>query len=420
MSDEKLDKAPGGDGRQTSQNRSDPRDGGVQARSSSWTGRADTEGAPPRRFPQDSGRPWGGYGRGGMYFDNLNLPDAPLTPHQFYTRVRYTGKVPRILISPEAYKRMQLYVELSRLEVGWLGTAERLESGDFYIEHVFLLRQNAGAAHAKISVEGQTELYKQLMQAGRREDTRRLFFWGHSHVRMDTAPSPQDEETMRELGEQRNKWIIRGILNKLGRASFDVFIYEDNMVLLDVPWEIWSPQPDAAAEEPKTGLAAVSESLSGLKNKVVSGTKRLLESFSTDPVSKPDKQTKGPLHISAALRAEVEAEIRDKVTITYMPDFGRGYGELPLLQELAREHDAERSGGGNAAGDAESEVATDDAGEAAPGAEVAAAGSAAVPAPEVPVKGLPGPPESLPPATRGGAKPVGDSKTSNAPDAQGE
>ncbi len=346
---------------------------------------------PTRRYPYTSGGPRGGYGRAGAYFDNLNLPDAPLTPHQPYTRIKYTGKVPRVLISPEAYKRMQLYVELARLEVGWLGTAERLETGDYYIEHVFLLRQTAGAAHAKISIEGQSELYSSLMKAGRREDTRRLFFWGHSHVRMDTAPSPQDEETMREFGEQGCDWYVRGIMNKLGRATFDVFVYEQKVNFIDVPWEIWSPQPAVEEEEPKTGLSAVSESLNGLKDKVVKGTKRLLETFSTDPVSKPRTQTKGPLHISAELRAEVEAEIRDKVTISYLPDFGNGYGEVPLLEELARARAQEKSG--------------------------------TQPAPQIP-----GPPEALPPgATGGGALEEGsaaasaaNSATTKAPDAQGE
>lgn len=389
----------------------------------------------PRRFPNDGGRPWGGYGRAGSYFDNLNLPDAPLTPHQPYTRIKYTGKVPRVLISPEAYKRMQLYVELARLEVGWLGTAERLETGDYYIEHVFLLRQTAGAAHAKISIEGQSELYSSLMKAGRREDTRRLFFWGHSHVRMDTAPSPQDEETMREFGEQGCDWYIRGIMNKLGRATFDVFVYEQKVNFIDVPWEIWSPQPGVEEEEPKTGLAAVGESLNGLKDKVVKGTKRLLETFSTDPVSKPRSQTKGPLHISAELRAEVEAEIRDKVTISYMPDFGNGYGEVPLLEELARARAQEKSGTQPAAQIPGPPEALP---PGTPGAQPnksagiapdpAAAQTAEGNAVRTPAPQIPGPPEALPSCTTGGgalkegsaAASAANSSTTRAPDAQGE
>lgn len=338
-------------------------------------------GGPPA-YPRREYRPTAGPSAGRFgYFEHINQPDAPLTPHDFYPRIKLIErKVPTIRISPDAYKRMQLYVELARLEVGWLGTAERLESGDFYIDQVFLLTQHAGAAHAKISEEGQMDLYKQLVKANRREDTRRLFFWGHSHVRMETQPSPQDDASMVELQEQGNKWFIRGILNKLGRAQFDVYLYEHNLQFIDVPWEIWSPQP-VADEAPKTGLAAVAEGLGGLKQRVVKGTRRLIESLSNDPVVKPSKEIRGPLPISDELRAEVEAEIREKVTIGYLHDFGRGYGELPLLEELARERDAELRAQGTAPAD------TPDA----------AVESARRTAPQIP-----GPPEALPPDTKSG------------------
>lgn len=362
---------------------------GVRADAASWTGRSDVGGTPPNRhrYPQFE------------HFVQPMQPDAPLTPHQFYPRVKFMGKMPRILISPEAYKRMQLYVELARLEVGWLGTAERLESGDYFIEHVFLLRQTAGAAHARISVEGQTELYTDLMRAGRREDTRRLLFWGHSHVRMDTAPSPQDDATMVELKEQRNKWFVRGILNKLGRASFDLYLFEQDMYLIDVPWEIWSPRPIEAGG-PKTGLAAVGEGLSSLKKKVVNGTKRLLETFSTDPVSRPEKQIEGPLAISDELRAEVEAEIRDKVTITYLPSFGMdgGGGDFPYFAGRQKP---------DGAGD-KTEATGDEPADQEANQQDSSAGS----------RHLPGPPESLPPTTGGGA--ADNVSTSNAPGAKGE
>ena len=379
---------------------------GVHANAASWTGRNDgaTPYASRHRYPPFE------------RFVQPMLPDAPLTPHQFYPRVKFMGKMPRILISPEAYKRMQLYVELARLEVGWLGTAERLESGDYFIEHVFLLRQTAGAAHARISVEGQTELYTDLMRAGRREDTRRLLFWGHSHVRMDTAPSPQDDATMVELKEQRNKWFIRGILNKLGRATFDLYLFEQDMYLVDVPWEIWSPKP-IEADEPKTGLAAVTEGLSSLKKKVVKGTKRLLESLSNDPVSKPEKQLKGPLSISDELRQEVEAEIRDKVTITYLPSFERFGGDFPYFPG------AEDVAGQGAQPEGSGERDTNrPAGESTNAGDTGETGDASV-FPDG-SRHLPGPPESLPPSTTGGGTvktaAFGDHPTSNAPGAKGE
>ena len=53
----------------------------------------------------------------------------PFRPHEFATRLsRY---VPVVYIAPVAFAKMQLYVEIADQEVGWLGTAERLPSGDF-------------------------------------------------------------------------------------------------------------------------------------------------------------------------------------------------------------------------------------------------------------------------------------------------
>jgi hypothetical protein len=206
---------------------------------------------------------------------------------------------------------------------------------------------------------------------------------------MSTEPSPQDDATMVELKEQRNKWFIRGIFNKLGHASFDLYLFEQSMYFVDVPWEIWSCEPGAAVDEEKTALAAEPEGLSALKNTVVEGTRRFFESFSSDPVSKPDQKSKRRPHISAALRAQVEAEIRDKVTMTYFPIFGGG-GDYPYFP-------------GAQGGDRPPVAADADK-------------------PRAQEKHLPGPLQSLP-ATAPGGKAKGEdlaNSNANAPDAQGE
>lgn len=223
---------------------------------------------------------------------------------------------------PEAYKRMQLYVELARLEVGWLGTARRTEDGDFLIEHVFLLKQTTGAEHTRISEEGQMELYRELKGQGRHDDLKRLKFWGHSHVRMSTEPSSQDNATMNDLGAQGNQWFIRGIFNKLGRAQFSIYQYDIGLFIDDAPWQI-RHQPEISTSggtrEPgdKQGWAG------SIKDKVVSGAKRLVESFSTSPVSSANDPLKALISISAELRAEVEAEIRARVTVQLIPGWNR-------------------------------------------------------------------------------------------------
>ncbi len=283
------------------------------------------------------------------------LPDAPLMPHRFSQKVGWLSKkkTPRVLVSPEAYRRIQLYVELADQEIGWIGTAVELDGGDYYIEHVFLLKQSAGAAHTRISAAGLCELYNQLRKAGRHEHARQLKFWGHSHVRMHTEPSTQDDETIIQLQEQRNKWYIRAIFNKHGRATFDLFWFDRNICCLDVPWEVYSRLPEPIAsfenEETKRALAAAKSRLAKFKRMLAATAKPIVERLGTSNVSsekdaKPPRSnvsastdlasntSKGgqeqlslittyplfpthPLHISAELRKEVAEEIRTKVKV---------------------------------------------------------------------------------------------------------
>jgi hypothetical protein len=299
------------------------------------------------------------------------LPDAPLMPHRFSQKVGWLSKkkTPRILVSPDAYKRMQLYVELADQEIGWVGTAFQLGCGDYYIEHVFLLKQSAGAAHTRISHVGLRELYNELRRAGRHEHSRQLKFWGHSHVRMHTEPSAQDDETMIQLQEQRNKWYIRGIFNKHGRATFDLFWFDRNIRCLDVPWEICSrlSEPIASFEnaEAKRALAAAKNRLAKFKEMLAATAKSIVERLRTSKISsdqnaKPPKSNVSasidgasnesksaqaqlslitsyplfpahPLHISAELREEVAEEIRAKVEIDCPSGFidGLAKNELP-------------------------------------------------------------------------------------------
>jgi hypothetical protein len=64
----------------------------------------------------------------------------------------------------------------------------------------------------------------------------RLRFWGHSHVRMGTSPSSTDENTPLNYQRLGLPWFIRGIFNKLGRAEFTVYLFEEGYRFIDVPW----------------------------------------------------------------------------------------------------------------------------------------------------------------------------------------
>lgn len=171
-------------------------------------------------------------------------PDAPFRPHYFHARAELLGQSPKVLISPEAYKHMLVYVETARKEVGWLGTVTRLDNGDFFIEETFLLEQEVTATETELSSEGQGKLVEELLgKNGDRglDQVNRLRFWGHSHVRMGTSPSGTDESTMRRFEGEGLPWYVRGIFNKLGRIEFTLYFYDLGFRICDAPWAVYEP-----------------------------------------------------------------------------------------------------------------------------------------------------------------------------------
>lgn len=166
--------------------------------------------------------------------------DAPLHPHAFRPVAELIAASPTIYLSVDAFKRMLLFVEIAGKEVGWLGTAEQVDGGDFLIDKVFLLEQEVTATETELSVDGQNKLVMELIEQGDQglELANRLRFWGHSHVRMGTWPSFTDERTMERFGREGLPWYIRGIFNKYGRADFAIHYYDKGYRIKDVPWAV--------------------------------------------------------------------------------------------------------------------------------------------------------------------------------------
>jgi hypothetical protein len=189
-----------------------------------------------------------------MFGDN----EGPFLPHRFDARVRLLPtkepQAPKVIISRAAYERMWLYVDMAPQEVGWMGTATRLPSGDFEIAKVMLFDQQVSGVETEITTDGFGSLATELIQKGDEglDDWNKLRFWGHSHVRMGTTASGTDERTMirekfdRQFGprnlfcfqDANVPWAIRGIFNKHGRAEFTIFLYEEGLRIDDAEWMV--------------------------------------------------------------------------------------------------------------------------------------------------------------------------------------
>jgi len=175
----------------------------------------------------------------------------PFVPHGFGQKVELLGALPRVLVTRAAYSRMWHFVDIADKEVGWLGTAERLPSGDFLIGEVFLLKQEVHATTTEISEDGIAELASELMssRADGLDVVNKIRFWGHSHVRMGTSPSGQDESQMSLFRENQCDWFIRGILNKAGRMEFTIFMWDVGIKIVDAQWALYEPVDERTRSE---------------------------------------------------------------------------------------------------------------------------------------------------------------------------
>ncbi len=281
-------------------------------------------------------------------------PEGPFKPHYPHTRAEliFDPPAPTVYMTPDAYKRMCLYVELAPKEVGWLGTVSKRPNGDFLIEEVFLVEQEVTPTETELSVQGTEKLILELLEAGDAglDKSNKLHFWGHSHVRMGTSPSGTDESTMQRFAREGHEYYIRGIFNKLGRGCFDVYYFQLGYRLLDVPWGVMDPESGRVILERGTvtrkwwqgGRSDERPSGYGYSQGGYQSTwkerqeeqarqqdeKSGLSNFlNRDEAEKPAPKKEDPLAISAELRAEVTAEYKAKVKERTFTVFKNWFGK---------------------------------------------------------------------------------------------
>lgn len=170
---------------------------------------------------------------------------TPFSPHRFNTQIVVSHPIPKVYLSPRSYHDMILLVSEVSKEVGWLGTVREVRGG-FYIDEVFLVKQEVAAATTELDEDGISELGMALMaEDGDVERANRLRFWGHSHVRMDTSPSGQDNDQMDLFRDNGCDHFIRGIANKEGKLEFTVYYFKEGIIFKDVPWTLYTePEVD--------------------------------------------------------------------------------------------------------------------------------------------------------------------------------
>jgi hypothetical protein len=161
-----------------------------------------------------------------------------------------TGNVPVVYVSPTANAKMQHYVDIVDDEVGWLGTVEELECGDYYIDDVYLFDQEVNGATTEISEDSLAKFADEKLKAdGGMELMNKMRFWGHSHVNMATGASGQDNAMMDTFSTSGHDFFIRGIFNKKGEVNLSVYHYGRGIIFHHVEWQIYTEETDELREE---------------------------------------------------------------------------------------------------------------------------------------------------------------------------
>ena len=137
------------------------------------------------------------------------------------------GRVSRICIANQAFKRLKLYIDLCPFEVGGLGTVEPL-GRDLLVTHIFLIRQRVSDTDTELDPQALADHLWQTLQGG--GDLSSLRVWWHSHAEAPILWSETDEQTIATLqidqlvsivGNKRHEFACRLDQFQPERATFD-------------------------------------------------------------------------------------------------------------------------------------------------------------------------------------------------------
>ena len=198
---------------------------------------------------------------------------------------------PKIFIDIKALNKMKEYVRQSSLEIGWLGTCEKIDN-NYFITDVFLFKQEVHSTTTEITTEGLSEFAMDLMSTPNGLDIwNNMKVWGHSHVNMSTSPSSQDDKQIDVFAENAEDFFIRIIANKSNNFRIDLYDYTSGVMYEELPYEV-----DFGEDE---------EYITALYNKIeeIEGLIKLKTNASNELVN--------------SIKSEISDKVTEKKIITY-------------------------------------------------------------------------------------------------------
>lgn len=232
-------------------------------------------------------------------FNERNKPQTTLKVRE--------NRVPSVYISETALNKMAIYVDEApgQDEIGWLGTAYR-ENNEFFIEDVFLFKQEVHGTTTEITTEGLNDFAQELLMLPNGVDIwNNIKMWGHSHVNMGISPSGQDNSQMEAFSNIGHDFFIRLICNKKGELAVDVYLYDEGLEFHNAPWVIQHEAEDTVADLIYSEMDELETKLVELKNEL-------------------NKHQEAKVD---AIKAPIKAEIAQKVSklVYNTPKVGKNY-----------------------------------------------------------------------------------------------
>ena len=136
---------------------------------------------------------------------------------------KYTArKNKRLILSNAARDDIADYIDLCQYEIGGFGYVTINKEGNFYVDEVFLAKQNVTGTTVDFVDAGLSDAIMKAVEAGRNKE---LMFCWHSHVNMGAFWSGTDETMIAGMNNGMTPYLVSLVQNKSGEHKARVDYY---------------------------------------------------------------------------------------------------------------------------------------------------------------------------------------------------
>lgn len=168
--------------------------------------------------------------------------------------MKWTGNTPpEVSITPRAFQKLRLYIELCPMEIGGLGEVE-FHGANLLITDLFILPQKVSPSETELDPTAMLEMLERCVSEGRNPAS--LCLWWHSHADLDLEWSETDERT---IGTFPGDFLLSVVGNKSGALACRLdILHPDVQGFNDLSLTIL-PGTDAAADETALRTTIIAE-----------------------------------------------------------------------------------------------------------------------------------------------------------------